>query len=287
MNLFARKLLKVPLLMSDVIKPNPPAGCAFLIYHSVAGNLNFELDLPIALFRRQLEFLARTNCVISYDEALQALRAKRQAGADEVILTFDDGFANFYTHVFPMLQQLGLPATLFVTTGFVETGIPYPLLHHATCAEVKPVTWDMLGEMASSGLVTTGAHTHTHVYLDNEPEDKVIEELAIPQELFRQRLGLDVRHFAYPKALWNPAVEKLVAKYYASAVIGGGYKATPEGFNPYRIPRVPIRCSDGWFFFLAKKRGWLAGEEALYVKLRPGVKRQKAKSKLQKASVTT
>ncbi|KAA0231856.1 polysaccharide deacetylase family protein [candidate division KSB1 bacterium] len=282
MNLLARKLLKVPLLMSEVIKPKPPAGCAFLIYHSVAGNLNFELDLPVALFRRQLEFLARHNCVISYDEALRVLRAKRQAGADAVVLTFDDGFVNFYTHVLPILREFNLPATLFVTTGFVETGIPYPLLHHASGAEVKPVTWDMLGEMASSGLVTIGAHTHTHVYLDNEPEDKVIEELAIPQELFRQRLGLEVHHFAYPKALWNAAVEKLVAKYYASAVIGGGYKATPDGFNPYRIPRVPIRCSDGWFFFLAKKRGWLAGEEALYVKVR-----QKANGKLQKASVKT
>lgn len=286
MNLFARKLLKVPLLMSDVFKSNPPAGCAFLIYHSVAGNLNFELDLPVALFRRQLEFLARNNCVTSYDEALRTLQSKRQAGADEVVLTFDDGFVNFYTHVFPILCELGLPATLFVTTGFVETGIPYPLLHHTSGAGIKPVTWEMLGEMASSGLVTIGAHTHTHVYLDNEPEDKVIEELAIPQELFRQRLGLEVRYFAYPKALWNPTVEKLVAKYYASAVIGGGYKATPDGFNPYRIPRVPIRCSDGWLFFLAKKRGWLAGEEALYAKMRPGV-RQKAKGKLQKASIKT
>lgn len=280
MNLIARKLLKVPLLMSEVIKPKPPAGCAFLIYHSVAGNLNFELDLPIALFRLQLEFLARHNCVISYDEALRVLRAKRQARADAVVLTFDDGFVNFYTHVFPILREFNLPATLFVTTGFVETGIPYPLLHHTSGAEIKPVTWEMLGEMVSSGLVTIGAHTHTHVYLDNEPEDKVIEELVIPQELFRQRLGLDVRHFAYPKALWNPAVEKLVAKYYASSVIGGGYKATPDGFNPYRIPRVPIRRSDGWFFFLAKKRGWLAGEEALYAKVR-----QKANGKLQKASI--
>jgi hypothetical protein len=86
--------------------------------------------------------------------------------------------------------------------------------------------------------------------------------------LFRRRLGIEVRHFAYPKALWNPPVERLVAKYYASAVIGGGYKATTDDFNTYRIPRIPIRWSDGWFFFLAKMRGWLASEETLYVWLR-------------------
>lgn len=267
MNLLVRKSLKVPLLVNGLTRQRVQPGCSFLIYHSVAGDLDFELDLPIALFRRQLEFLARTGCVVSYDDALQSLRSKPQTETDAVVLTFDDGFANFYTHVFPMLREFNLPATLFVTTGFVETGIPYPLLHHTSGVEIKPVTWEMLGEMASSGLVTIGAHTHTHVYFDNEPADKVIEELAIPQELFHQRLGLDVRHFAYPKALWNSAVEKLVANYYATAVIGGGCKATPNGFNPYRIPRVPIRCSDGWFFFLAKLRGYLAGEEGLYSKL--------------------
>lgn len=267
MNLLVRKSLKVPLLLNGLTRQKVSRGCSFLIYHSVAGDLNFELDLPLTLFRRQLEFLARAGCVVSYDDALQSLRSKPQTEADKVVLTFDDGFVNFYTQVFPILQQLGLPATLFVTTGFVETGIPYPILRHSTCAEVKPVTWHMLGELVKSGLVTIGAHTHTHVYLDNEPENKVSEELVIPQELFRQRLGLDVRHFAYPKALWNPTVEKLVAKYYASAVIGGGCKATPDDFNPYRIPRVPIRCSDGWFFFLAKLRGYLSGEEALYSKL--------------------
>lgn len=267
MNLWVRKSLKVPLLVNGLTKQRVQPGCSFLIYHSVAGDLDFELDLPLTLFRRQLEFLAQAGSVVSYDDALHSLRSKPQTEADKVVLTFDDGFVNFYTHVFPILQQLGLPATLFVTTGFVETGIPYPILHHSACAEIKPVTWDMLGEMANSGLVTIGAHTHTHVYLDNEPADKVSEELAIPLELFRQRLGLDVRHFAYPKALWNPTVEKLVANYYATAVIGGGCKATPNGFNPYRIPRVPIRCSDGWFFFLAKLRGYLSSEEAFYSKL--------------------
>ena len=44
-------------------------------------------------------------------------------------------------------------------------------------------------------------------------------------------------------------------------------KATAPGFNPYRIPRVPIRRSDGWLFFRAKTRGWLAREEAMYGRL--------------------
>jgi len=268
MNLLLRKALKVPLLMPDLAKPGAANGCAFMIYHSVSGDLNFELDLPVALFRRQMEFLAAAGLVVHYDRAVAALRSKNKPAQNTFVLTFDDGFANFYKNVFPVLKEFQIPATLFVTTGFVETGIAYSIQRHRDHAEAKPVTWEMLGEMAQSQLVTLGAHTHTHPNLAEQSKDQVIEELAKPQELFRKRLGLEVQHFAYPKALWNTTVEKLVQAYYATAVISGGQKATPEHFNPHRIPRIPIRRSDGWLFFRAKTRGWLAGEEALYVKLR-------------------
>lgn len=269
MHATVRKILKIPILVDALIRQENSKGCSFLIYHSIAGDLKFELNLPVSMFRRQLEFLARTGSVISYDAALHAMNSDNQVIEGANVLTFDDGYINFYTNVFPILRQLNLPAILFVTTGFVETGIPYPILHHKnTHLNPQPVTWDMLNEMAESGLVTVGAHTHTHIYFDSEPEERIIEELVKPKELFRERLGIDVQHFSYPKALWNLNSEKLVAKHYNSAVIGGGYCATPKEFNPYRIPRVPIRNSDGWLFFLAKIQGWLAKEEAMYVRLR-------------------
>lgn len=273
MNLIARKLLKIPLLMGDLIKLRPSSGCAFLIYHSVAGNLNLELDLPVSLFRRQMEFLARTRVVVHYNDAIETLNSKNVAAHNAFVLTFDDGFSNFYTQVFPILRELHIPAMLFVTTGFVEDGIPYPIFRHAAHSTARPVTWDMLGEMQQSGLVTLGAHTHTHVYLPGSSQDQVIEELVKPKELFQRRLGLEVRHFAYPKALWNQTVENLVVQHYASAVISGGKKARPHQFNPYRIPRIPIRRSDGWFFFRAKTRGALSGEEDLYDDLRKHLSR--------------
>jgi peptidoglycan/xylan/chitin deacetylase (PgdA/CDA1 family) len=120
--------------------------------------------------------------------------------------------------------------------------------------------------------VTIGAHTHTHPNLLQVPEAQLIEELVKPREIFQEQLGLTVQHFAYPKALWNEQVKTLVAESYTSAVIGNGQKALPGQFDPYLVPRVPIRRSDGWWFFLAKVRGWLEQEEMIYDKLR-GVKR--------------
>ncbi len=154
-----------------------------------------------------------------------------------------------------------------MTTGFVEDGIPYPMMSNPDAA-VAPVTWDMLGEMQQSGLVTLGAHTHTHPVLATLPPAQVEEELARPLELFERRLGLRPKHFAYPRAQATPALRTLVARHYSSAVIGGGMRATPENFDRYRIPRIPIRRSDGWQFFRAKLRGWLDDEEPMYERLR-------------------
>lgn len=267
MKSLAHKSLKIPILLRNLFRPKDEKGLNFLIYHNISGNLSFELDMPLPTFRRQLEYLARTQRVVSYHQALQILQAGIRPSEERFVLTFDDGYREFYTHVFPLLCRFKLPAILFVTTGFVETGIPYPLLSHPK-ARVNPVNWDMLAEMVESGLVTVGAHTHTHPVLINQPEERVIEELEKPKEIFRSCLGLDAQHFAYPKALWNETIEPLVAKYYLSAVICNEKKALSASFHPYRIPRIPIRRSDGWFFFLAKIHGWLEGEEAMYDKLR-------------------
>jgi hypothetical protein len=56
----------------------------------------------------------------------------------------------------------------------------------------------------------------------------------------------------------------MVARYYETAVVGGGEEATSVAFQPYRIPRLPIRRSDGWRYFQAKVEGQMANEEAFY-----------------------
>lgn len=263
----ARQGLKIPVLLKNLFKTEGSAGICYLIYHRVSGDLKLELDLPRPLFRRQLEFLAQSGQVISYEAALATLEVGQPLPHNQFVLTFDDGYEDFYTGVFPLLRRLELPATLFVTTGFVENGTPYPLLRH-NLPQVKPVTWPMLAEMAESGLVTIGAHTHTHPVLTGQAEFQVREELTRPLALFQDRLGITVSHFAYPKARWDHTVESLVKEYYRSAVICEETIARPTQFDPYRIPRLPIRRSDGWFFFLAKIRSRLEGEEALYGRLR-------------------
>lgn len=236
-------------------------GVLFLIYHKVEGRFNLELDLPFSLFCRQLQYLAQTGRVVSFEHALALLERQQPLSENLFVLTFDDGYRDFYTHVYPLLRELQLPAILYVNTGFVESGITYPL--GKLNLSDAPVTWDMLGEMQESGLVTLGAHTHTHVWL-TEATDTLMEELIYPVELFQHHLNLRPVHFAYPGGLWNKEVEGVISRYYVSAVIGGGRMATASNYLPYRIPRVPVRRSDGWLFFRARIQGWIQHEERFY-----------------------
>jgi len=268
LSLSLRQVMKTPLALWDAANhvladDRAAASICFLIYHRVTGDLRLELDLDFSLFRQQMAALAQSGRVISYDEALARLSSGHLSERTHFVLTFDDGYRDFYTHVYPLLQELGLPAILFVTTGFVDEGMPYPLMARPN-ASVAPLTWEMLGELAESPWIRLGAHTHRHPQLAGLSPSQLEEELAWPVERFRTELGLRPAHFSYPLGLYTPEVMAQVAQYYETAVIGGGQLATSRNWNRYGIPRVPIRRSDGWWFFQAKLRGWLQGEEAVY-----------------------
>jgi peptidoglycan/xylan/chitin deacetylase (PgdA/CDA1 family) len=97
-----------------------------LAYHRV-DELEADPDLDPGLisatpadFRAQMEALARAYNVISLDDFVAACRGERALPARAVLLTFDDGYRDFATHAWPILSALGLPAVLFVPTGFPD-----------------------------------------------------------------------------------------------------------------------------------------------------------------------
>jgi len=236
-------------------------GVTFLIYHRATGDLRTEIDLSPGVLARQLRHLAGRGLVVGLEDALELLRRAEPLGRGRVVLTFDDGYADFHTNVFPLLVQLALPATVYVTTGFVE-GEHSPLSGRLP-AGVRPLTWEMLRELHASGFVTVGAHSHAHRDYLGLAERAVEEDIDRSSELFERHLGFVPRHFAYPRARYDAVAEAVVRRRYDSAAMGGGARAVPAGFDPHRIPRVPIRRSDGMFFFRAKVRGLLGAEERL------------------------
>lgn len=77
---------------------------------------DFTLPSTLAF---HLYYLRRHCLVISLEQLLEKIEANEAIAPNTVVITFDGGFETFYTYAFPLLQQLNLPATIFLPTAFI------------------------------------------------------------------------------------------------------------------------------------------------------------------------
>ncbi len=85
-----------------------------------AGILDWSLHLPVEIFRSVCALLAAEYHVISMSDFVEAQTKKLSLPANSVVLTFDDGFESNFELAYPILKRFNLPATIFVTTGFLD-----------------------------------------------------------------------------------------------------------------------------------------------------------------------
>ena len=250
----SRRALKYVLAAPELVAKRRP-GPRLLIYHQVGTDLGREMEVSTDLFATQIDHLTREGRIVSLADAVQRTGT---ANDDRLfVLTFDDGYADFYRNGFSILAERGIPFTLYLTTGPIEDRAP--AFGHP---DAVPLTWDQVAEMAETGLMTIGAHTHTHPDLRHLDRAAVAEELDISNGLIEERLGVQARHFAYPKGWWAESAEPELRRRYDTAVLGEGPPITP-GTDPLRLHRVAVQKTDGLRFFKRKLDTGLVLEERI------------------------
>ncbi len=237
----------------------PPSGVVVLIYHRVGGDSGLDVDLPIATFTAQMEQLAAGGRVVTIDEALDRLDGPAPVGPAPVVITFDDGTADFADIAFPVLERCGLPSTLYLATAFVDERRDFPNAG-------RPLSWSALQDVHATGRVTVGSHTHTHALLDRLPPSEIDTELDLADDLIETHLGTRPRHFAYPKAVAGSSPADAAARArYRSAALAGTHANRFGATDPHRLARSPVQCSDGTRYFAAKLAGGMRFEDVLRV----------------------
>jgi peptidoglycan/xylan/chitin deacetylase (PgdA/CDA1 family) len=248
-----RKAIKVAVLPYGFVARRRRGDLTILGYHRV-GPAPDEIELPVALFDRQLAALAQAGEVRRLDDAL----ASAEGG---VVVSIDDGYRDFHEHVVPLLVHHRVPATLYLATGLVADGGP---------ADPRALTWSDLREAVDTGLVTVGSHTHDHADLSAATEQEADEQMRRSQELIEDRLGVACRHFAYPWAVGSAAAERVARRRFDSAALDAWRTNRAGRVDPHRLGRTPVLRSDGDAFFGARVRGMLDGEAVAYRLLRRG-----------------
>jgi peptidoglycan/xylan/chitin deacetylase (PgdA/CDA1 family) len=108
-------------LRKRLVKPQ----AAILMYHRVELRKNpwfFPYSVMVSDFENQLKYLVRHYTVISLEELVNSIYENKPFPSNAAVITFDDGYKDNYRYAFPIIKKYGVPASIFLTTGPMESG---------------------------------------------------------------------------------------------------------------------------------------------------------------------
>lgn len=171
-----------------------------LMYHSIssAATARFrQFTVSPWLFAEHMAYLHQQRYTpLTVTQFIRARSQGASALAERpVILTFDDGFADFFTDALPVLKRYNVTATLYITTAFIDGVSQWMRRERETARRI--LSWQELSEIAVNGI-ECGAHTHTHPRLDTLSTRAARNEMARSKRLLEDHLGQETCSFAYP-----------------------------------------------------------------------------------------
>lgn len=216
-----------------------------LCYHAVSERWPAALAVTPERFGKQLQILVQRGYRgVSFTEAVLGGAPGRQ-----VAITFDDAYRSVIERARPILDDVQMPATVFVPTAFAGGDEPmsWPGIDrwHGTEheRELLPMSWDELRALAADGW-EIGSHTHSHPRLTLIDDEHLAEELTVSKRECERQLGTNCRSIAYPYGANDERVAAAArdAGYEAAAALPNQLLGRPE---PHIYPRHGIYRVDG------------------------------------------
>ncbi|MFH1037256.1 MAG: polysaccharide deacetylase family protein [PVC group bacterium] len=225
-------------------------GVRILMYHRVADCPGDRLSVSPGEFARQMDFLLGEGYRV---ETLSGALAGRDEGKTVLVLTFDDGYLDFYDTAFPVLKQRRLPALVFVVPGFIDG--PVALERYRTGPkQSRPLSWEMLDEMRGYGIAV-GSHSLSHRELTGLPAPEAEREIAGSASRIGERLGVRPEWFSYPRGKHTPdlAARVRTAGYRGAVTVRPGTNRRP--YDLFRLRRTEVSRDDDLGDFRMKIEG--------------------------------
>lgn len=251
-----------------------PARIPILMYHQVGSPLKGAQSCQDCVsperFEMQIRGLLRAGYrVISLARLARLLEESSPARLKRcVVLTFDDGYRDQFSHAYEILRRRRLSATFFLVAGYLgkNTFLPHLLPEDAPVRPGDqlpsgwlPMSWGEAEEMARNGM-DIGSHSVSHRSLGRLESREVEEEVRRSKEMLERRLGVRVGFFAYPFGSeaygdFDRGIQAILrAAGYRGActtVVG----TNGPGAEPFALRRIPVEQEDGPFRLRCKLVG--------------------------------
>lgn len=217
-----------------------------LMYHYVRDysprfdQLGWNLSIGPADFERQLDYLSSHG----YTGIHLSDWARGDIPKKAVIITFDDGYDDFYTTAWPLLKRYGFTASVGIITDFIGK------TNHMGSEQIRDI---------ADGGIELVAHTVSHPDLLNvvpsEARRQIVESKRALEDLF----DVNVAAFAYPIGHFNKAIVGFVKEAgYTAALTTAHGLAEWSVDDPYILPRIRVDNRDGYDGFVKKFEELLA-----------------------------
>lgn len=181
--------IKVPILLYHYISVNPYKD----------DKTRNGLSTPPGIFDQQLKLLTDNGfTTITFDEMAAAFDGKIALPPKPIILTFDDGYVDFYFNAHPLLQKYNMKVVAFISTGLIGGG--------------AYMTWSQIDELVHSPNVVLEAHSVHHYALNKVNQQVLQNEVVESKQVLEKHTGYTVNWMAYPYGSFNDAVVSAVKK---------------------------------------------------------------------------
>jgi peptidoglycan/xylan/chitin deacetylase (PgdA/CDA1 family) len=206
-----------------------------LLYHALTDDPTQRHDMTVhrSRFERHMEWLCRHGYTSITCSELAA--NGHRLPARPVAITFDDGFSSIHRLGLPVMQELALRGTLFVSTDYIGSGKAFPFAY----AEADPpLTWSQVHDLTLAGF-DVGTHGCTHTAFPSLSDAELEHELTKSRRTLLAATGIDAGILAYPYGHTDARVKRAATAAGCRAAFA--VYAQPETADRLEIPRMLIR----------------------------------------------
>jgi peptidoglycan/xylan/chitin deacetylase (PgdA/CDA1 family) len=214
--------------LASHVRHEVPNGVRILGYHRISHDRDPLAITPQRFREHMLSLLERDMAVVTLGDALTTLGSAEDR---RCCVTFDDGYLDTLDTAVPIMQELGITATVFVVTNFLDATGCFSWYEKPPAA----MTWRDARALLDAGMAI-GSHTRTHRWLPTLDSADAWQEIHGSRIELEDRLGISVPWLCYPAGRFGSRDAELAERAGYSAAL-----TTRRGMNASTTPPFELR----------------------------------------------